>query len=750
MDANSLISIDGWSIDASSYRITRAGVEKKLEPRSMELLLYFAKYPDRVISREEIEDNIWQDRVVGYDALSSTIARIRKAFGDTSKNSRVIETVPKAGYRLIAPVVMETADYEPYADLHQEGNFERKLAAILYADVAEYSRLSGEDEDRTHRQLRENMKSISETIVRFDGRVVHYAGDAVLADFATASAAMHCALEVQEHITRINRHLPQAQQVLFRIGVNLGDVIVDGDEIYGDGVNVAARLESLANPGGVFISGSVYEAVGQKQKFVFEYQGEKTVKNIQQPVRTYSVHLKSNTPVPEPGPVSPLPPNLSSRPVWVRTPILLGIAVVLVGVLVSGFLTFNPITPSSDEPAGGEIKPFNPDPSSIAILPFTNTSKDPGVIVYADGLTRDLITDLSNAQELKMTPRHSSFRYKDTKKLLPDIAQELQVRYIVQGSLRQALDDIRVNVQLVDTTTDKEVWAKRFDDRFENIFDIQDEIILDILKFLKLKVTEKSRSKEGTTNFEAYDMFLQAEHRRLNRRTSKTDPKIRRLYSIAIALDPQYVDAYTGLAREALFNWQLGDNEQMASEDWKSQVYENAGKAKELDPENVEVLAILGLLQAAGGAHDAGIDSIESALLSDPDNPQLKADLATVLSYGGRQDEALASIDRAIEQHAKPPTTYFAERARINFFLGNYGNALRDAENDQNIGDVKNFSMFILGALNNREAAQHMVKIRLEQRPWENQDYYRTLFAYYRRAQDIDLIVESAAKAGIP
>ena len=317
MDANSLISIDGWRIDASSYRITRDGVEKKLEPRSMELLLYFAEYPDRVISREEIEDNVWQGRVVGYDALSSTIARIRKAFGDTSKNPRVIETVPKAGYRLIAPVVVETAEHEPYADMHQEGNFQRKLTAILYADVAEYSRLTGEDEDRTHRQLRENMKSISGMIARFEGRVVHYAGDAVLADFATASAAMHCALEVQEHITQINRHLPETQQVLFRIGVNLGDVIVDGDEIYGDGVNVAARLESLANPGGVFISGTVFDAVGQKQKFVFEYQGEKIVKNIQQPVRTYAVHLKSSAPVPVPDLVPSLLQNSRSHPAWI-------------------------------------------------------------------------------------------------------------------------------------------------------------------------------------------------------------------------------------------------------------------------------------------------------------------------------------------------------------------------------------------------------------------------------------------------
>ena len=188
----------------------------------------------------------------------------------------------------------------------------------------------------------------------------------------------------------------------------------------------------------------------------------------------------------------------------------------------------------------------------------------------------------------------------------------------------------------------------------------------------------------------------------------------------------------------------------MPVEDWKKRVYENAGKARQLDPDNVEALAILGLLQAIGGAHDAGIDSIESALLADPDNPQLYADLATVLSYRGRHEEALESINRAIGRSARPPGSYFAERARINFFLKNYGNALRDAENDQNVSDVRNFTLFILGALNKREAAERLVKIRLELRPWENQEYYRNLFAYYQRTQDIELIVTSAARAGVP
>jgi class 3 adenylate cyclase len=354
MDEDNVILIDGWRIDASSCRIARNGEEKRLEPRSMELLLYLVDHPDQVVTREVIEENVWQGRVVGYDALSASIAKIRKAFGDSSKQPRVIETIPKVGYRLIAPVVVEVIESATFTSVVESDQFERKLTAILYADVAEYSRLTGEDEDRTHRQLRQNMRIISDEIVRFQGRIVHYAGDAVLAEFATASAALHCGLAAQLDIAQANTHLPENQRVLFRIGVNLGEVIVDGDEIYGDGVNVAARLESLADPGSVFISSTVFDAVGQKQNFVLEYQGEKTVKNIQHPVRTYSVALKSGAsiPVPEAAPVvepeTPVEPA-ATKPKSTFSPLLMfAILVVAVGLTIGGFMLFFYFDPATD------------------------------------------------------------------------------------------------------------------------------------------------------------------------------------------------------------------------------------------------------------------------------------------------------------------------------------------------------------------------------------------------------------------
>jgi adenylate cyclase len=600
------------------------------------------------------------------------------------------------------------------------------------------------------------MQIISDEIARFRGRIVHYAGDAVLAEFATASAALHCSLAAQLDIAQINTHLPENQRLLFRIGVNLGEVIVDGHEIYGDGVNVAARLESLADPGGVFISSTVFDAVGQKQNFVLEYQGEKTVKNIQHPIRTYSVTLKSGAsiPVPESAPAAEsetLVEPAGTKPKSTFSPVLkFAIMVVAVGMAIGGFILFFASTPQPVAQPEIQQKSFTPNASSLAILPFKNRSNDPGQGVFADGLTDDLITDLSKVKELQVIPRYSSFQFKDTKIALADVARQLNVRYLVQGSVRQNLEEIRITVQLVDAQSNQEVWSSRFDDNIDNIFSLQDQIIADILKNLGVATQQKQGSKRRTTNLEAYDYFLRAEHRRLNRRGSKGSSRIVEFYNIAIELDPKFIAAYTGLAREALGNWQLGDREDMETITWRKLVYQNAGKALELDPANDEALAILGLLQALTGSHDIGIASVENAVKFNPANPQLHSDLATVLSYAGNHAKALESINRAIGRHTTPPSTYYGERARIYFFLGQYEKALLDAEQEDNVEDIRNFTVFIYGALNNQAAAQPLIDIRLKARPWENQAYYSNIFGYYRRSQDIELIVKSAASAGIP
>ena len=744
-------SIDGWQIDVDSHRMTRGGVEKKLEPRGLELLLYLAERPNQVVTRQEIEDNVWQGRVVGYDALSGSIAKLRKAFSDTSKNPGVIETIPKSGYRLIAQVLVVSDEKELPAREPAGENFERKLAAIFYADVAGYSRLTGEDEDRTHHQLRQNMKNISELIVNYHGRIVHYAGDAVLADFSTASTALNCALAVQKKIAEINSHLPENQQVLFRIGVNLGEVIIDGEEIYGEGVNVAARLEGLAAPGDVCISGAVFDAIGQKQNFEFEYQGEKSVKNISRPVRTYAVHLKQGieAPVPE-------APRNDTRPkagrgkvpvLWFGFGAVTIALVVVLYLLVQGNGREAVDTPTKTNPVVDEKIP------SLAILPFRNISNNPGQDVYSAGLTDDLITDLYNTRGLRVIPRHSSSIYTDTDLPVRKIAGELQVRYIVQGSVRRSLGDIRVNVQLVDAATGQQIWAQRYDDKIDKVFDLQDRIIAGILAGVNLKPDKVEVSKRRTTNLEAYDYFLRAEHRRLNGRNEARSDKTIVLYRKAIALDPEFVAAHVGLAREALENWQLDASQVMPAAASRKLVYEAAGKALELDTENPEAHAILGLIQTISGAHDAGIASVRRAVALDPPNPGLHADLAEVLSYGGMHEDALDSIKTAIGLHVTPPAKYYRIRADIFFFLHQFDKALEDLSRlgvDPDIGQVIHSYILVYGALGDREKAIPLVAATLKWVAWFNLEYYRINYAYYRRSQDIELIIDSFAKAGMP
>jgi len=354
---------------------------------------------------------------------------------------------------------------------------------------------------------------------------------------------------------------------------------------------------------------------------------------------------------------------------------MFGLLVVAVGATIAVFMLFFASPPQPVAQPEARQQSYTPNASSLAILPFKNSSNDPGQGVFADGLTDDLITDLSKVEELQVIPRHSSFQFKGARISPQDIARELNVRYLVQGSVRQNLEEIRVNVQLVDAQSNREVWANRYDDKVDNIFALQDQIIVDILKNMGVVTAQKQVARRKTTNLEAYDYFLRAEHRRLNRKGSKGSARIVEFYQVAIELDPKFIEAHTGLAREALSNWQLGDQDDAETEAWKKMVYQNAGKALELDPANDEALAILGLLQALTGSHDIGISSVENAVRINPANPQLHTDLATVLSYAGKHEKALDSINRAIGRHTTPPTAYYGERARIYFFLGQYRKA---------------------------------------------------------------------------
>ncbi len=287
--------IGEFEVDASTHCISKEGVSIKLEPRAMALLIYLAHRPGSVVSREELEREIWRGMVVGYDALNNTVAKLRKAFEDNPKNPRFIQTVPKVGYQLIAEVGVSPTSVEAVVshipETASNPSLERKLTAIFYADVVDYSRLTGLDEEGTHHTLRGCLDLVTDLIDRYHGSVVHFAGDAILAEFDTASNALSCAATVQQKLEAGNMDVPDDRKMQFRIGVNLGEVIVDRGDIYGDGVNVAARLETLAEPGGICLSGSVFDAISHKLPLDYNFLGERQVKNIEKPVRAFQARL---------------------------------------------------------------------------------------------------------------------------------------------------------------------------------------------------------------------------------------------------------------------------------------------------------------------------------------------------------------------------------------------------------------------------------------------------------------------------
>jgi adenylate cyclase len=388
----------------------------------------------------------------------------------------------------------------------QEG-FKRKLTAILSADVVGYSRLMGEDEETTVQTLTTYRDIISSLIKDHQGRVVDSPGDNILADFVSVVNSLRCAWDVQQEIISRNADLPENRRMNFRIGINLGDVIEAEDRIYGDGVNIAARLEGLAEEGGICISGTAYDQVKNKLPFSCEYQGEQVVKNIKEPVRVYKVLIQKD-----------------------------------VDELIL------------------DKKLELPDKPSIAVLPFVNMSGDPEQEYFSDGITEDLITDLSKISGLFVIARTSVFSYKGRTKKIAEIGQELGVRYVLEGSVRKASGRVRITAQLVDATTEGHIWAERYDRELKDIFKLQDEVTQKIVAALAVKLSEDEQKRlvrKYTDNIEAYDCYLRG-FEYFSRQTEKANVQARQMHQRAIDLDPKFAAAYAYLGLTHSQEWSKG------------------------------------------------------------------------------------------------------------------------------------------------------------------------------------------------
>jgi TolB-like protein/class 3 adenylate cyclase len=548
-----------------------------------------------------------------------------------------------------------------------EKRLPRKLAAILYADVVEYSRLTGEDEDATHRTLSEYLDQIANTVEIYNGSVMHYAGDAVLARFEAVVDVLSCAAQIQLSLEARNLELPTERNVRFRMGVNLGDVIEDRGDIYGDGVNVAARLESLAETGGICISESVHTAIGNKLPFDYEFLGERDVKNIAKPVKAYHARLKPGAVLPEPS------VHLKSRKpkqITIATAVITVVLIFGAGVIA----WWQPWQPEEDLASIERMAFPLPDKPSIAVLPFTNMSDDPSQDYFVDGMTDDLITDLSKLSGLFVIARNTVFTYRNQPVKIRQVAEELGVRYVLEGSVRRSGEQIRVNAQLIDATTGGHVWADRYDGDSEDIFSVQDAFVREIVKALAVNLSEDELTEIAlgqTSNIEAREIF-QKGWENYQRYSADDNAVAISQFEKALGLDPEYERAYAGLGLAYLRACKLRWNQPLAM---------STGDANLLALSNLKFLneikgkpSSLAKVAASriylyNNRYEEAVAEATRAIAQDPNDPEAYIAMAWAMITTGNPEAGLELVERAMRLNPSYPNYYALARGMAYFAM---------------------------------------------------------------------------------
>lgn len=521
---------------------------------------------------------------------------------------------------------------------------QRRLAAILAADMVGYSRLMEQDEAGTVARLKTDREEfIDPTIAEHGGRIVRLAGDGALIEFPSVVEATQCAIDIQQGMSERNERRPDNERIVFRMGVNVGDVLVEEDNLHGEGINVAARLESLADPGGILATEQVAQYVEGKVSSAFEFFDERTVKNIERPIRIYRARLDG------------LPGTAVPKQTWMKAARIGGIAA-LVLVLVGGSVVW-----FHSEPNGTDSRPDLesalplPDKPSIAVLPFSNISSDEEQEYFADGMTDDLITDLSKSPALFVIASNSSFAYKGQSPDVRQVSRELGVRYVLEGSVRRSGNQVRINAQLVDAATGGHLWAERYDGELSDIFTLQDQVTRKIVTALAGHLDpdlENAGEEPPTSDPDAYDAFLRGMDR--FRKWTPVDTLVAiSLFEQSVSLDPSFPRGHAALAHA---HWRV------LARGWyhllKIPANEAQRKALEslrramVDPTPL-ARRVAAQLSLYVGSHDQAIEEARRAVSLDPNDADSYATLAETLIWASRPEEAFDSLERALRLDPK-------------------------------------------------------------------------------------------------
>ncbi len=501
---------------------------------------------------------------------------------------------------------------------------QRRLAAILAADVVGYSRLMGKDEAGTLQRLTALREGVLEPLIaEHTGRIVKLMGDGLLVEFASIVDAVGCAVAWQTAVDGHEAEQHEDDRLTFRIGVNLGDVIVEGDDIHGDGVNIAARLEGLAEPGGICLSGDAYRQVRGKIEVDFEDLGEREVKNVAEPLRVYRIATARRSPIATSLAVKPLP--LPNKP-------------------------------------------------SIAVLPFTNMPGDPEQDYFSDGITEDIITELSRFRSLFVIARNSSFTYKGQAINVTEVGQALGVQYVVEGSVRKAGNQVRVTAQLVQAATGNHLWAERYDRKLEDIFAVQDEITRTVVAILPVRLEAdrlRVARRKPTESMDAYDFCLRGKELTDQWRASDLSEEIA-MYERSVGLDPGFARAHAFLSFALLKRWfePAGEPSDLRAASMASR------RAVNLDAEDGVCHREHARTSLFERKHDQAMRHVELALALNPNDADTHGVMALVLNYMGRPEEAIERLRRAMRLNPLHPTWYWEALGQAHLLAGRYEDAV--------------------------------------------------------------------------
>ena len=619
----------------------------------------------------------------------------------------------------------------------------RKLIAILSADVKDYTRLMSQDDVGTIRTLNEFKEAMETLIRRYRGQVVDATGDNLLARFDSVLDAVNAAAEMQRELAVRNAELPDHRKMEFRMGVALGDVVEEEGRIYGDGVNIAARLQALAEGGGICISSMVHDAVSGKVGFEYEDLGEQTLKNIAKPIRVYRV-------LSHPGAAAHRVKEAKKalRKKWVWVALVAGIILIIAAGILWRFVLI-----PTRAPQVASIQKMAlplPDKPSIAVLPFENLSGEKSHEMIVNGMTEDIISGLARFKQLFVIARNSTLTYKGKAIKVQQVAQELGVRYVLEGSVETSKERIRVTAQLIDAIAGTHLWVERYDRPLKDVFQVRDEVTRKLVASLvgKLDQAEMARaSLQHSDSLDAYGLYWRGVE--ISRRLTPSDnAKARELLEKAIALDPNYASAYAQLAYTYHYEWVYCRPAKPI------EVYQKAlglaYRAVALDPQDGQVRARLGRILLFGKKHDAAVAQFEEALKANPNDADVLVSYAEAYLFTGQPEGAIKRVKEAMRLNPYYPNWYLWVLAAAQYYAArDYEGAIETLRQMSPIGEARRISAACHAYLGRMEEARAEAEKFLKDNPTFSATHWGSTQPFLHE-KDRQHAVEGFIKAGLP